>query len=88
MQCKNDYLDCATMAILALTIVLTAYQYHEYCFFTLKTRMHTDPTLDDPLLHQIRFLKNQNASDKVTAIFDFFANSRPHKSYINCSLAD
>ena len=35
----NDYFDCATMAIMALTIILTAYEYHEYCFFALKNRV-------------------------------------------------
>ena len=45
MQCKNDYLHFATMAIMALTIFLTAYQYHEYRFFTLKIRMHANLTL-------------------------------------------
>jgi fucose permease len=36
---KMTILIDATMAIMALTIILTAYQYHEYCFFTLKNRM-------------------------------------------------
>ena len=45
MQCKNDYIQFATMAIMALTIFLTAYQYHEYRFFTLKIHMHANLTL-------------------------------------------
>jgi len=27
------------MTIMALTIILTAYQYHVYCFFTFKNRI-------------------------------------------------
>jgi hypothetical protein len=33
---KMTALNVQRWRLLALTIVLTAYHYHEYCFFTLK----------------------------------------------------